>query len=162
MPPSRRSPHRWHKRGNDRCEIRSDGSRQWIKDPSGMEKVGSRKQWPFISSMLTHLYPNRYEIGRISEMMTSFEEHHPGNIPASSPLSHLREPNSRTPLLLSPSSANEWDDGSEVMMGLYQRGDRWQWMVCPGCTVLMLARMNGSWALWSELFACVYYCTVQS
>ncbi|ESZ99332.1 hypothetical protein SBOR_0294 [Sclerotinia borealis F-4128] len=33
----------------------------------------------------------RFELGRISEMMTSFEEHHPGNIPASSPLSHLRE-----------------------------------------------------------------------
>ncbi|APA08227.1 predicted protein [Sclerotinia sclerotiorum 1980 UF-70] len=34
----------------------------------------------------------RFELGRISEMMTSFEEHHPGNIPNSSPLSHLREP----------------------------------------------------------------------
>ncbi|QSZ36041.1 hypothetical protein DSL72_007165 [Monilinia vaccinii-corymbosi] len=34
----------------------------------------------------------RYELGRISEMMNSFEENHPRNIPALSPLSLLRAP----------------------------------------------------------------------
>ncbi|KAG4027755.1 hypothetical protein MFRU_027g00480 [Monilinia fructicola] len=34
----------------------------------------------------------RYELGRISEMMNSFEEHHPGNISTLSPLSQLRVP----------------------------------------------------------------------
>ncbi|KAI9646813.1 hypothetical protein NHQ30_004812 [Ciborinia camelliae] len=34
----------------------------------------------------------RFELDRISEMMTSFEENHPGNIPTMSPLSQLRQP----------------------------------------------------------------------
>ncbi|TGO75097.1 hypothetical protein BELL_0234g00030 [Botrytis elliptica] len=33
----------------------------------------------------------QFDLGRISEMMTSFDEHHPGNISLSSPLSQLRD-----------------------------------------------------------------------
>ncbi|ATZ48513.1 hypothetical protein BCIN_03g07170 [Botrytis cinerea B05.10] len=33
----------------------------------------------------------RFDLGRISEMMTSFDEHHPGNISLSPPLSQLRD-----------------------------------------------------------------------